>query len=363
MNKCINSYIFITNKECKNWRLRDGPSLLSQRYVATLELRFIVGYEQLIVQLVNIIQVGTVVLLSPLISGIINRLKAMIESKHGPSILQPYYDLSKLLKKEVVVPQRSSLIFLAAPFVIFTAYLVISLVVPIVTLYPLPYGILLDLLGGALMFGFAGMISIIAALDARTNYTIMGASRSASFTALAEPTLIMIFFAVAIISGTNNPYITNNILAESGSWYLSATHVLVVAAFFMLLLVETGRLPVESSGVMELGMLDDAKVMEYSGKLLALSKWGGYMKNFLLMSIFLNVFVIPWGMSNHADVIGALYSVGTLFVKLLVLIVVIVITEETFAKLRLFKILDFLSISFSLGLLSIISLFLVGRGA
>ena len=106
MNKCINSYIFITNKECKNWRLRDGPSLLSQRYVATLELRFIVGYEQLIVQLVNIIQVGTVVLLSPLISGIINRLKAMIESKHGPSILQPYYDLSKLLKKEVVVPQR-----------------------------------------------------------------------------------------------------------------------------------------------------------------------------------------------------------------------------------------------------------------
>ncbi|MFZ0221423.1 MAG: NADH-quinone oxidoreductase subunit H [Candidatus Nitrosopolaris sp.] len=114
---------------------------------------------------------------------------------------------------------------------------------------------------------------------------------------------------------------------------------------------------------MELGMLDDAKVMEYSGKLLALSKWGGYMKNFLLMSIFLNVFVIPWGMSNHADVIGALYSVGTLFVKLLVLIVVIVITEETFAKLRLFKILDFLSISFSLGLLSIISLFLVGRGA
>ena len=167
------------------------------------------------------------------------------------------------------------------------------------------------------MFGFAGMISIIAALDARTNYTIMGASRSASFTALAEPTLIMIFFAVAIISGTNNPYITNNILATSWSWYLSATHVLVAAAFFMLLLVETGRLPVESSGVMELGMMDDAKVMEYSGKLLALSKWGGYMKNFLLMSIFLNVFVIPWGMSNHADVIGALYSVGTLFVKLL----------------------------------------------
>lgn len=131
----------------------------------------------------------------------------------------------------------------------------------------------------------------------------------------------------------------------------------------MLLLVETARLPVESSGLMELGMLDDAKILEYSGKLLALSKWGGYMKGFILMSVFLNVFVIPWAMSNDTDLIGALHSVGTLFAKLLILIVVIVIIEETYAKLRLFKILDFLSISFSLGLLSIIALFLVGRGA
>lgn len=315
------------------------------------------------VQVINIIQVGTVILLSPLIPGIIIRLKAMIESKHGPSIFQPYYDLSKLLKKEVVVPERSSLIFIAAPFIIFTSYLIISLIVPIVTSYPLPYGILIDLLGGALMFGFAGTISIIAALDARTNYTVMGASRSASFTALAEPTLIMILFAVAIISGTNNPYVTIKILAGSASWYFSATHILVAVAFFMLLLVETGRLPIESSGLMELGMLDDAKILEYSGKLLALSKWGGYMKSFILMSLFLNMFVIPWGMSSDTDVIGALYSVALLFAKLLILIVVIVITEETFAKLRLFKILDFLSISFSLGLLSIIALFLVGRGA
>jgi formate hydrogenlyase subunit 4 len=314
-------------------------------------------------QLINVTQVGTVILLSPLIAGLINRLKAIVESKHGPSILQPYYDLSKLLKKEVVVPERSSLIFVAAPFVTFSAYLVIALVVPIVSPYPLPYGILLDLLGGALMFGLAGVISIIAAIDAHTNYTAMGASRSSSFTALTEPTLIMIFIAVAIITQTNNPYVTNNILATSASWYLSPTHVLVVVAFFMLLLVETGRLPVESSGLMELGMLDDAKLMEYSGKLLALSKWGSYMKQFILMSVFLNVFVIPWWISKDISVIGALYSVGILFLKLLALIVVIVITEETFAKLRLFKILDFLSISFSLGLLSVIALFLVGKGA
>jgi formate hydrogenlyase subunit 4 len=318
--------------------------------------------DPIILQSINVIQVGTVVILSPLMAGIINRLKAMIESKHGPSIFQPYYDLSKLFKKEVVVPTHSSSIFMAAPFISFAAYLVISLVVPVVTPYPLPYGILLDLLGGALMFGFAGIIGIVAAIDARTNYTAMGASRSASFTALAEPTLIMIFFAVALISGTNNPYVTNNILSSSASWYLSATHILVTVAFFMLILVETGRLPVESSGLVEFGMLDDAKIMEYSGKLLALSKWGGYMKQFLLMSVFMNVFVIPWWMSSDVSVPGALYSVGTLVLKLLALIAVIVIIEETFAKLRLFKILDFLTISFSLALLGILALFLVGKG-
>jgi len=318
--------------------------------------------DELTLQLINVIQVGTVLFISPLIAGIINRMKAMIESKHGPPVLQPYYDLAKLLRKEVVVPERASAFFVLAPFVAISAYLVIALVVPVVTPYALPYGILLDLLGGALMFGVAGIVGIIAAIDARTNYTAMGASRSASFTALAEPTLIMVFFGVAAISGTNNPYVTNNLLAGSPSWYLAPTHVLVMAAFFMLLLVETGRLPVESAGLMELGMLDDAKVMEYSGKLLALSKWGGYMKQFLLMSVFLNVFAIPWFMSSSVSVEGAFYSVGTLFLKLLVLVGAIVIIEESLAKLRLFKILDFLAISFSLGLLSVIALFLVGGG-
>jgi len=319
--------------------------------------------DQLALQVINIIQVGTVLLLSPLIAGIINRLKAMIESKHGPSIFQPYYDLSKLLRKEVVVPEDSSGFLIIAPFVAFSAYLVIALVIPVVTPYALPFGILLDFLGGAFMFGLAGIVGIIAAIDAHTNFTAMGASRSASFSALAEPTLIMVFFGVASITGTNNPYTTNNLLASSPSWYLSATHILVTAAFFMLLLVETGRLPVESSGLMELGMLDDAKLMEYSGKLLALSKWGGYMKQFMLMSVFLNVFAFPWWMSSDVTVGASLYSVVTLLVKLLGLIAVIVITEETLAKLRLFKILDFLAISFSLGLLSVIALFLVGGGA
>ncbi|MDG6929394.1 MAG: NADH-quinone oxidoreductase subunit H [Nitrososphaerota archaeon] len=319
--------------------------------------------QALTLQLINLVQVSTVLFLSPLIPGVIAKAKALVESRRGPSVLQPYYDLAKLLRKEVVLPEGSSAVFVAAPFLVFSAYLVISLVIPVVTPYPLPYGILLDLLGGALMFGFAGIVSIVAALDARTNYTAMGASRSAAFAALAEPTLIMVFFGVALITGTNNPYTTNNVLAGSPGWYFSATHLLVAGSFFMLLLFETGKLPVESSGLMELGMLDDARAMEYSGRLLALVRWGGYMKQFMLMAVFLNVFAIPWWISPGVGLQEAFYSVGTLSLKMLLLCLVIVLTEETLAKLRLFKILDYLAISFSLGLLSVVAFFLVGGGA
>ncbi|MEM0117884.1 MAG: NADH-quinone oxidoreductase subunit H [Conexivisphaerales archaeon] len=307
------------------------------------------------IQAINLLQVATVISLSPIVQGLINRFKGIIESRKGPPILQPYYDITKLLKKEILIPAKSSSLFVLAPLASFSAYVVISLVIPIITPYPLPYGILLDFLGGALMFGFAGIMGIIAAIDAGTHYSLMGASRSITFTAFAEPTLIMVFIAVALITGTNNPYVTNNLLSSSLETYISPTHILVTVAFFMLLLTETGKLPVESSGLMELGMLDDAKIMEYSGKLLALSKWGSYMKQFMLMSVFVNVFILPWGIFGNSGILGAFISVGTLMLKLLFVVTIVVVVEETFSKLRLFKILDFLAISFSLGLLSVVA--------
>ena len=316
--------------------------------------------DQLTLQAINAIQVGTVLALSPLIAGVINRLKAILESKRGPPVLQPYYDLAKLFKKETVIPERASAFFMLAPFLSFTAYVVISLVIPVVTPYPLPYGILLDLLGGALMFGLAGVVGIVAAIDAHTNYTALGASRSASFSALAEPTLIMVFFGVALITGTNNPYVTNNLLASSFSAYLSPTHLLVVAAFFLLLLAETGKLPVESSGLMEFGMLEDGRTFGHSGRLLGLFRWNGWMKQFLLYSVFVNVFALPWGMSDAVSLPGALENIALLLGKLLLVVGVVAGVEATLAKVRLFKIRDFLALSFSLAILSIFVFVVVG---
>ncbi len=311
-------------------------------------------------QVVGVLQAATVLLLAPLLAGIAYRAKAWTESRRGPSILQPYYDLAKYLRKETLLPENSSRAFFVAPFVAFGAYLVIAVVVPIITPYPIPFASTVDFLGGGLLFGLAGTVTLLAALDSGSNYAALGASRTVSFAAFAEPTLIIVFFAVAVITGTNSPYVTNNLVASSTSAYLSPTHLLVTAAFFLLLLAETGKLPVESAGLMEFGMLEDGRVFEHSGRLLGINRWNGWMKQFLLYAVFVNVFALPWGMVAAPTVLGALDNIALLVGKLLIVVAVIVFVEATVAKVRLFKIRDFLALSFSLAVLAVFAYAVLG---
>jgi len=310
-------------------------------------------------QLVNLIQVAVVVALSPLMVGILKKIEAMVESRKGISVFQPYYDLAKYMRKEVVAP-TGSLIFHLAPVVAFSCYLILPMVLPIVAGYPLPFAPMVDFLGGAFLFTLAAIISVVAATRTGSFYTAIGASRSISFAALAEPTLIMVFFGVALITKTNNPFITNKVLSTQLPWIVSPTHALLIVAFFMLLLFETGKLPIESEGLSEFGMLDEGKLMEYSGIEYALLKWGSYMKSFILMSVFLNVFAVPWGVARSCTAISVATGIATLFIKMIALILVFVVIEEVFAKMRLFKIIDYLTVSFMLALLSVASYFLFG---
>jgi len=310
-------------------------------------------------QVVNIIQVLVVATLSPLMAGILKKVEAIVESRKGVSIFQPYYDLAKFFRKELVIPTNAGVVYVLAPIVSFTCYLILPMVLPIVYYNPCPYAPMVDFLGGAFIFGLASFISIIATADVNY-YTAIGASRAVTFGSFAEPTLIMVFFGVALITGTNNPFITNHVLARNIQWILSPTHLLMIAAFFMLLLFDTGKIPIESEGLMEFGMIDEGKTMEYSGLLYALSKWGSYMKSFILMSVFLNVFAFPWGLATNTSMQSIIFGIATLIVKMICLILGFVFVEETFAKLRLFKLIDYLTISFLLAILSIISFFIFG---
>ena len=311
-------------------------------------------------QAVNVLQAATVLLLSPLLAGVSARWKAWTESRRGPSILQPYRDLAKYLRKDTLVPDGSSTVFVVAPILAFGAYLLISIVVPIITPYPIPFASTVDFLGGGLMFALAGTLTLLAALDSGSNYAALGASRTVSFAAFGEPTLIVVFFAVAVITGTNNPYVTNNLLTSSSSAYLSPTHLLVTGAFFLLLLAEIGRLPVESAGLMEFGMLEEGRLYEHSGRVLGVLRWNGWMKQFLLCAVFLNVFAAPWGLLAQPTLLDATINIGVLFAKLLALMGGLAVIEATIAKVRLFKIRDYLALSFSLAILSVFAFAVLG---
>lgn len=299
----------------------------------------------------TIIQVLGVILLSPLYAGILDKLKANVSTRRGQSIFQPYYDILKLLKKESVVSINASAIFIYSPYVIFSIYVLISFVIPVVYPQPIIFTPTVDFLGGALLFSLAAFIKIISAMDSGSNFVALGTSRAISFNFLGEATLITVFFAVALTTGTNNPYVELK-FAENPVYYLALDHVFASVAFFMLWLFETGKLPVESSGLAEMGMIDDALTYEYSGKLLALLKWGSYMKQYLLGSVLLNVFILPWGLQT--GILGAIEDLGIMFLKWLFLIFIAVVIDTSLAKLRLYKVQDFLAVAFVISILSLI---------
>jgi formate hydrogenlyase subunit 4 len=308
---------------------------------------------------IQVCQVGSLLVFAPLISGIIAKAEAQIQFRKGPPVLQPYYDIAKYFRKETLRPATSSPFFEIAPLVAVACYCSIALLIPILTSFPLPLGTAGDILGGALLFGLAGFVTALAGVDSGSVYAGIGSSRTQSVATLVEPTLIFVFFTVALVSGTDLPYALNATLADSASQYFRPSHLLVAAAFFLMLIVDTGRIPIESHGsTLEFGMIDEARVFEHSGPALALFKWAASMKQFLLYTVFLNVLVVPWGLASSQRVGAVAVALLLLVAKMIGLAMVIVVIESSFAKLRLFRIPDFMGAGFALSVLAILIFYL-----
>ncbi len=306
----------------------------------------------------TILQLLYVILLAPLLVGILAKIKERLESKQGPSIFQPYYDIFKLLKKESLVPYVASPLFRLGPYINFAFYMLLIIILPIITGFPLTFGPTADFIGGGLIFGAAGLIKKITALDSRNNYSHLGTARAASVGSLADPMVVLIFILCGIISNTNNPYVINNIFQTSHSWFFSIVHLFIALTFGMIIIIETGKLPIESKTQAEFGMIDQAMELEYSGPELAIYKWGSYIKHFLLMSVFLNVFSFPFWVPMEGATFGyvMIYSIIHFF-KMVLLVTIIAILEESISKYRLYKIFDYMAVAFVLTLLGVIAIY------
>jgi formate hydrogenlyase subunit 4 len=297
--------------------------------------------------LFNFIQVLTVLAFAPLVSGVLSRMKEMVQSKSGPSILQPYRDLWKLFHKDEVISEQSSWIFRFTPYLVFVTPIFVTLLIPVLTDYPLFFAFMGDMLGGGFVLSLGGFFATLAAVDTANPYGAVGASRTRMVGFLAEPVFMIVFFTVSFVAGSTIPYIVQQRWVTPLANFFEPSHVLLLLAFLMLILAEGGRIPVDNpTGHFELAMIDESKSLEYSGQGFALMKWGGAMKLFVLLCIYLNVLVAPWGLAHDQTLGAVLLAIPLVLFKIFCFLLVLVIIESSLAKLRLFRIAEFLGAAF-----------------
>jgi formate hydrogenlyase subunit 4 len=307
--------------------------------------------------LASVFQLILLLSISPLISGIIKTLKARLQTRRGPGIFQPYRDLYKLLRKRMVIPETSSWIFAAAPIMVFATALMVGLLVPMITAEA-PLSLFGGVLAVVYLLGLGRFFLALGGLDAGSSFGGLGSSREMTISALAEPAMMLAIFTVALsASSTNLSEVVRSAIGQS--WrFLAPSQILAFAALFIVLIAETGRIPVDNPAThLELTMIHEAMILEYSGPWLALIEWGAAVKQLILMTLLINVFY-PFGLSLDWNAASLAIGAGSYLLKLAILSVLIVLVETTNAKMRLFRVPELLAVAFVLGALALISTFL-----
>ena len=305
--------------------------------------------------ILQVAQVLVTLLLAPLLQGVILQFEERVQRSQGPGIFQPYRDLWKLFHKQIVAPESASWLYWVAPVVAFTTTLTVPILIPVLTNYPLPQSDMGDLLGGGFVLTLGAFMISLAGLDSGSAYGGIGSSRSVMLGILAEPTLILVFVGITLLAKSMLPFVVNHLLVQQPEVYWGPAHLFLVAAFFILLLVETDRLPIHSSTHIEVYMIEEARILEYSGPLLALLKWGSMMKQFILYTIFCNVLVLPWGLSYKGEALGVLGSLLALGLKFMLVSLVVVFVETAQSRLRYYRYQEPLAASFLLAILAIVA--------
>jgi formate hydrogenlyase subunit 4 len=304
-----------------------------------------------------LLQTLVVALGAPLIVGTLRTLKARLVGRRGPAPWQPFLDLRKLLGKTPVVSETTSWIFRATPYVLAGAMLVAALATPVLTSRPpLAFAGIILLMS---LFLLGTFFLALAGLDAGSAFGGMGSSREVAVAALAEPTVILAVFALALRAHTTNlGGIVEGMSAEP-QLAVNPAHLLAFVAFFIVMLAETGRLPVDNPAThLELTMIHEAMVLEYSGRHLALVEWASAMKLLVFLTLLANLF-FPWGVPADVTPLAALLGLLALAAKLVLLAVALAVLETAIAKLRLFRVPELLAGSFALGVLSVSAVFLL----
>jgi len=308
--------------------------------------------------LLELSQALLALLLAPGLVGFVRWVKARLQNRRGAPPWQPYFELAKLFGKDVVMSNNASWLFRVAPYIVFVSALAVTFLVPLIVA-PLPFDNVGDLLAVVYLLLLGTFFLALAGLDPGTAFGGMGASREMTVAALAEPTIALAIFGLALgARSTNLGQIATATLANPGL-AVSPAHLLAFAALFIVTLAETGRIPVDNPSThLELTMIHEAMILEYSGRYLALIEWASWLKLTIFFALLANLFA-PWGLATELTPAALAIAVVTLIVKLAVLGLSVAVLETRIAKLRLFRVPELLGMSFVLALLAVTSSFLL----
>jgi len=301
-------------------------------------------------------QMLLILLLAPLLTGWVRVIKARLLRRRGPPLLQPYRDLYKLLGKEVVLADSASWLFRVAPYLIFAAIWVAASLVPTFA-SGLLFSWTADLIAIVALLGSARFFLALAGLDVGTSFGGIGSSREMMIASLAEPAMLMMVFTLSLLAGTTELSAVARFMltADVG---LRVSLGLALLALMMVAIAENARIPVDNPAThLELTMVHEAMVLEYSGRHLALIELAASLKLLLYSSLLACIFA-PWGMATAGAGLAA-YGLGMIvyLAKLAFGGVLLALFETSVAKMRVFRVDEFLGAALMLGLLGALLLF------
>jgi formate hydrogenlyase subunit 4 len=300
----------------------------------------------------SLLHLALLVALAPAFSGLVKTAKARLQGRTGPPLWQPYADLMKLLRKDMVVSEHASWIFRWAPAASAAAIAVAALLVP-APWAPAPLSVWGDAIAFVGLFALARFVLALAALDTGSAYGGMGSSREVAVAALAEPALLLGLFAVALRTGTTDLSAMSDWIATHGSAAIAPSQILAFVALAVVVVTETGRVPVDNPDThLELTMIHEGMLLEHSGRALGILTWSTQLKQVALFALLIALFVPGGPPGQLAD---APIAVATFIAKLAVFGLAVAVFESANAKLRILRLPELLGTASALAVIALVT--------
>lgn len=303
--------------------------------------------------LLALAQTALFVVAAPLFASWIKRVKCRLQNRRSPPLLQPYRDLRRLFAKEVVLAHTASPVFRIAPYVVFGTTVVAASVIPLLLLHS-PMAAMADAIVLVGLLALGRFFIALAGMDVGTSFGGMGASREMTVAALAEPAMLMVIFTLAMVcASTNLATVIESLLTHHIA--LRPSLLFALLALILVGIAETGRIPVDNPAThLELTMIHEAMILEYTGRQLALMEWAAQVKLLIYAVLVSNLF-FPWGIALEASAPMLARAAAVLAIKLALLGGLLSCAEMLTAKMRLFKVPTFLAVAFTLSLIGMLS--------